>query len=464
MSAPVDLTSASIAALSALLRERRVSSLEIVDAHLARIERENPKLNAVVRLDPERARARAREADAALARGEARGALHGIPFTLKDMHAAAGFRASVGTRATEVEPARDGVVAERLVRAGGVLLGKTNMSNSLQTLSEQFGRTSNPYDARRTSGGSSGGAAAAVAARLSVFDVGTDLSGSIRMPAHFCGVFGLRPTPHRIPVADLIVGEPGTPRLERLLGVAGPMARSASDVATLFRVLAGPDPRDPEVPPVPVADAPKTSVRGLRVALASKMNGIRVASEVSRALEKLGDELTAAGARVEVKEPLAFDELLAAFRGHLRGIIGVAVAAGLPVPGAPGPELRDPPPAEALQVLAARDRLITQLDAFFGGFDIFVCPAATTLAFTHRDAGSPIDVDGVSCSSMTVDHPTIVSTFTGAPSLVVPIGLSAAGLPIGAQLVGPRWQDERLISMGEAISEIAGTLPAPSTT
>src|SRR3954453_783249 len=226
-----DLTASSVVELAATVRSKKASAREVLGEHLARIERFNPAINAIVRLDQERARARAEQADAALARGESWGPLHGVPFTLKDMIEAAGIGASVGTRASERIPEHDGVIAQRLQAAGAIFLGKTNMSNALQTNSEQFGRSSNPYDTSRTTGGSSGGAVAAVAARLSPFDVGTDLSGSIRMPSPFCGVFGLRPTPNRIPVAGMAYGPVGIPRMDRTLAAAGPLARTAADVA-----------------------------------------------------------------------------------------------------------------------------------------------------------------------------------------------------------------------------------------
>jgi amidase len=457
-----DLTASSVVELAAAIRSKQAPVREVLEEHLARIERLNPLVNAIVRLDADRARARACEADEALARGGSWGPLHGVPFTLKDMIEAGGIGASVGTRASERVPDRDGVIAERLQRAGAILLGKTNMSNALQTNSEQFGRSLNPYDTERTTGGSSGGAVAAVAARLSAFDVGTDLSGSIRMPAHFCGVFGLRPTVHRIPLAGMVFGPPGIPRMDRILVAAGPLARTAGDVALLFRVLAGPDARDPDVPPVPTADAPTIDPRRLRVAMAPSIKGIRIAREIEEALEKLAVRLSSAGVQVEEREPLSFEELLPAFRRTLIAALAIAIRAGIAPPGARSMNLPEPTPFDVMAALDERDRFIATLDHFFGDYDAFICPAATVVAFTHRASGSPIDVDGESISSMCVDHPTILSTYTGSPSLVVPIAQSKEGLPIGAQLVGKRWSDERLIATGGVVAEIAGPIPAPT--
>jgi amidase len=461
MSTAGTLTASSVHELATTIRSKQASAREVLDEHLTRIERFNPTINAIVRFDVERARERAIRADEALARGEVWGPLHGVPFTLKDMIESAGIGASLGTRASERIPDRDSVIAERLKAAGGIFLGKTNMSNSLQTNSEQFGRSSNPYDIERTTGGSSGGGVAAVAARLVPFDVGSDLSGSIRMPSHFCGVFGLRPTTHRIPLGGLVFGPPGTARMDRTLGAAGPLARSASDLAMLFGILAGAHPRDPEVPPVPTAQVEPLDPQILRIAIAPRMKGIRIAREISSALENLSGKLSAERVRIEEVEPLPFDELLAAFRRVLLASLGIAIRAGIAPPGLRSMNLPEPSTYDVMLALDERDRFIAKVDRFFSDYDAFICPAATVVAFTHRPAGSPIEVDGEPGPSMNVDHPTILSTYTGCPSMVVPIAKTAEGLPIGAQLVGKKWNDERLIAIGQVVSQIAGPIPAP---
>lgn len=461
MSATGGLTSASVTAIASAIAKRTVSAVEVLDAHIARIERVNPYLNAIVRFDFDRARRAALEADAALARGESIGPLHGVPFTLKDMHTAQGFGASLGTRSTESVSLHDGAVARRLKAAGGILLGKTNMGLSVQTLSEQFGRTSNPYDVQRTTGGSSGGAVAAVAAGLSAFDVGTDLAGSIRMPAHFCGVFGLRATPHRIPIGDMLFGRPGGPRSDRVLGSVGPFARTAEDVELLFRVLAGPDPSDPEVPPVATVEAPEVDLRRARIAVAPALSGVRIAADVSRALESLATELERAGARVEFREPVVFDDLLGAFRRLFRFTLATALAAEPVATSSKTPDFVEPSASEIMAALDERDAFIRASEAFFRDFDAFVCPAAACTAFRHCDFGTPVPIDGRPTPSICIDHPTIWSTYTGCPSLVVPVAVDRDGLPIGAQLVGRRWTDERLIALGRSIADLVGALPAP---
>jgi len=457
----MDPTSLSTSELAARIRDRRLSVADVVAAHLDRIERINPALNAIVVLDADRARARARAADDALAKGELWGPLHGVPFTLKDMHPTAGMQSSAGTRASAHVPAHNGVVAERLITSGGILLGKTNMAIGVQTVSELFGRTVNPYDRGRTTGGSSGGAAAAVAARLVPFDVGTDLSGSIRMPAHFCGVFGLKPTMHRIPTAGVLYGPPGIPRIDRDLGVAGPLTRSADDLGLLFRVLAGADPRDPEVPPVPLADVPRLQPRDLRLGFAPSIAGIPISRAVTGALDTLAGRLSDAGARVvPTALPFPFEELLAAFRRYFAFALEILVRAGIAPPASIPGDRPPTTPYDLMCVLDERDRFSAVLDRFLGDLDAFVCPPSIATAFPHCPPGSPIDVDGASVASIYIDHPTLIATYTGAPAVVVPVAL-VDGLPVGAQLIARRWQDERLIGVAAAVADVVGPLPPP---
>ncbi len=224
--------------MAGIIRAGHLSAREVVAAHLTQIAAHNPALNAVVTLDAERASERARQADDAYARGELWGPLHGVPFTLKDAHATAGLRTTTGfPPLANYVPKEDGTVAARLRAAGGILIGKTNvpvMLADFQTSNPIFGRTNNPWDTARTPGGSSGGAAAALASGMTPFEIGTDLSASIRLPAHFCGVFGLKPTERRVALTGLIPGLAG-PRPLRIMSSIGPMARSASSVATALR-------------------------------------------------------------------------------------------------------------------------------------------------------------------------------------------------------------------------------------
>src|SRR5437667_525540 len=254
----MDIVFSSTTQLAVAIRAGHVSATEVLEAHLAQIDTHNPALNAIVTMDTERAHERAREADEALARGQVWGPLHGVPFTLKDAHATAGMRTTTGfPPLADYVPKVDSTVTARLKAAGGILIGKTNvhvmLADPAQTNNPIFGRTNNPWNSERTPGGSSGGAAAALAAGMTPFEIGTDLSASIRIPAHFCGVYGLKPTEQRVPLTGLIPGLP-TPRSVRIMSCIGPMARTVDDLALLYAILAGPDGRDTEMATVSIEE------------------------------------------------------------------------------------------------------------------------------------------------------------------------------------------------------------------
>ena len=241
---PVDAFS-SAAELAAAVRARRVSARELIELHLARIARHNPSLNAICTLDEAGARRRAQDADAALARGDLWGLLHGVPMTIKDALETAGLRTTGGhPPLKDYVPAHDAPAVARLRHAGAILLGKTNvppLSADYRADNPIFGRTNNPWNVERTPGGSTGGGAAAVAAGLCAFDVGSDLAGSVRTPAHFCGLFALKPTERRVPNIGHIPEPPGVPRAVRHMNVLGPLARSVEDLALITKTISGPD-------------------------------------------------------------------------------------------------------------------------------------------------------------------------------------------------------------------------------
>src|SRR5579859_7834427 len=299
----MDIVFSSTTQLAAAIRAGHVSATEVLEAHLAQIDKHNPTLNAIITMDVERAREGAREADEALARGELWGPLHGVPFTLKDAHATARMRTTTGfPPLADYVPQEDSPVAARLKAAGGNLIGKTNvhmlLADPAQSINPIFGRTKNPWNSERTPGGSSGGAAAALAAGMTSFEIGTDLTGSIRIPAHFCGVFGLKPTEQRVPLTGLIPGLPG-PRPVRIMSCIGPMARTVEDLALLYAIIAGPDGHDTEVAPVPIEEVPQLELKHLRIAFAPTFPGFPVAAEIRAAIEELAKQLASLCAAVE---------------------------------------------------------------------------------------------------------------------------------------------------------------------
>lgn len=445
------------AELARRLAARELSVVEVVEGYLARIERTHPVLNAVVTLDAERARTRARQADAALARGQRLGPLHGVPFTLKDSLATAGVRTTVGHARIDHVPEVDSTVAARLQLAGGILLGKTNVPPllmSAQTDNALFGRTSNPHAPDRTVGGSSGGSGAAVAAGLSAFDVGSDMSGSIRIPAHYCGVYGFKPTTGRIPLSGHIPPPPGTAQPERMLCAVGPLARSVEDLALLFSVLAGPDGLDVDVPPLPLSPVAARGPRSLRIAFLSAFPDVPTSGAVQATVRAVAERLARAGADVHECAPFSFAAMRAAWGEYLRCVgatMQELMATALPAP----PPSSAPPPTLGTWAHAQRlrDGVIVELERLFDQVDAFLCPLGISEAFPHGPPRAPIPVDGVAVESRFVDHYLFPFNLTGSPAVALPAGMHD-GLPLGVQLVGKRFADEALLGVALGVDAV----------
>jgi amidase len=458
----MNLVYASAAALAEAIRTKHASATEMLDAHLAQIDRHNPSLNAVVTIDVEGARARARQADEALGRNEVWGPLHGVPFTLKDAHATAGMRTTVGfPPLAEHVPREDGTVARRLKEAGAILVGKTNVAEMLadfQTNNPVFGRTSNPWDPARTPGGSSGGAAAAVASGMSPFDVGTDLSGSIRIPVAYCGVFGLKPTERRVSMIGVVPDPRGTPRSVRIMASVGPIARTVDDLALVFRIIAGPDGLDTEVEPVPVEPPPEIALKTLRVAVAPTIAGLPVAADIRAAVDALAARLQPACAIVDEAPLPAID--VARDLKATGELIGMVLGAFQPSGSKPAATL-----AQYLEALHHRDRSIVAWERFFAQWDVLVGPASMVTAFPHCQPGSRLRVDDRDEDYLAVSAHAALFNYSGHPAVTVPCGRDRDGLPIGLQLVGKRWDEARLLGIARAVSAVSGGFtPPPSTT
>jgi amidase len=451
-----DIVFSSTTQLAAAIRAGGVSATEVLEAHLTQIAARNSALNAIVTMNAERAYERAREADVALARGEIWGPLHGVPFTLKDVHSTADMRTTTGFPPLDHVPKEDSTVTARLKAAGGILLGKTNVAVMLadyQTTNPIFGRTNNPWNIERTPGGSSGGAAAALAAGMAPFDIATDLSASIRIPAHFCGVCGLKPTEQRVPLTGLIPGL-STPRSIRIMSCIGPMARTVEDLALLYSIIAGPDGRDIEVQPVPVDKMPQLALKHLRVAFVPTFPGLPVALEIRGAVEELAMQLRSLCAVVEEATLPQVDftqELPRA--GALIGMIT----------GAFQPDEQEQPTtlAQYLQGLDRRDQSIFAWEQFFEKWDVLLCPPSMVTAFPHCEPGSPLRVDDQEVIYWAVSGHGTLFNYTGHPAVVLPYKLDLDGLPLGIQLVGKRWDEARLLAIAQALSEVTGTFQRP---
>jgi len=418
-------------------------------------------------VDAAGARARAAEADRALARGEDWGPLHGVPMTIKDALETAGVRTTGGhPPLKDYVPTTDAAAVAKLRAAGAILLGKSNvppLSADYRADNPIFGRTNNPWDLERTPGGSSGGASAAVAAGLTAFDLGSDLAGSVRTPAHFCGLFALKVTEGRVSNAGHIPELPGQPRAVRHMNVLGPLTRSIEDLELVGKVIA-----EPFVPWVP--EKPSSS---FRIAWSTGFSGIPVTRDTKQAIAQLGAKLGA-----EQRNPDGFDfeqawetwgEIAITERAAtggdrarervaaLNATLGErwAVARG----SARGAKATV---ADYAVALTRRDEMIGRLEAFFEKWDAFLCPVTVSPAIPHVPFGTPIDVDGEQVPYFIAGTAyTCPFNLTGHPVAILPLTKSASGLPIGVQVVGKLWSEPALLQTARRIAQITGPFTPP---
>jgi amidase len=487
-----DLTFAPAHQLAQMIRDRQVSSLEVVEAYLTKISQHNSQLNAICTLDAENARSRATVADLALDRGENWGRLHGVPITVKDIFETANLRTTAGyIPLKDYIPPQDATIVARLKAAGAILLGKSNipeLAGDYQSTNSLFPRVNNPWNLEYTPGGSSGGSAAAVAAGLSPLDLGNDFGGSIRQPAHFCGVYGLKPTDRRISTAGAIPETPGMPICLRQMMTVGCLARSIADLQLCFEIVAGADPRRPDVPPVPLDIPSGKSLTDLKIAWSDEWAEVPVAAEIKSAMVASADKLTMAGANVERWMRPKFDlseifDLYGRMVGYVNRYAQPADRYNLRrsaellwrtatqgdrklrhlgnysrfIPTMFNPSLKG-----YFQTLTERDRFIAEMDAALEPWDVWICPVAATTAFTHRPAWSAIDIDGRSYPHAVANGIYLLPfNLSGHPAVVIPIGQTQAGLPIGIQLVGKRWREIELLSIAQEIDRVVGNLQQP---
>jgi amidase len=456
---------ASASELARAIRRGEVSSAEVVEAHLSHIEQVNPRLNAVVHLTADAARRRAREADEARGRGEEWGPLHGVPVTIKDAFETAGVVSAGGTggRAAYV-PEEDAAGVARLKAAGAVVLGKTNVpeiSLAFESDNLVYGRTHNPYDLTRTPGGSSGGEGAAVASGMSPLGLGSDAGGSIRVPAHFCGVAGLKPTSGRTPRTGHF---PPMGGLLDSIWQIGPLARRVEDLALALPLLCGTDWRDPTVAPVPLGDHREVGLKGLRVALHTDNGIVAPTEDIAAAARDAARVLADAGAEVvEARPPVPADAY-----GLLLGLYGADSGAGLrTLLMFSGTSETSPLMTRLLEILDATSLtaaeltgLVFQLDAwrsqmlsFMRDYDLIVCPPCARAAMPH---GTTFDEGNQLFFSY-----TMIYNLTGWPGAVVRAGTSAKGLPLGAQFVARPWREDVALASAAEVERATGGWQRP---
>lgn len=446
----------SASELARAIQAGEISPVEVLEAHVARIEAVNADLNALVTLDVEGARRRAAEAEKALAQGMIWGPLHGVPFTLKDCHSTAGLRTTAGfPPLADYIPPEDGTISARLKAAGAILLGKTNVPvllGDIQTDNPIFGRSNNPWDLSRTPGGSSGGAAAALASGMTPIEVGSDIGGSIRIPAHFCGVFGLKATERRISHYGHIPEPPGATRAMRIIASLGPMARTIEDLSLIYSIIAGPDGRDFEVPPVPVVSSMDIDLADCRIAWATDFPGWPVSKKTGEAIEKLAASLEPhckVVASPQVPD-LEYDRNLLSVPDRM--------AIGALQPGQDRAEVDLKDYFEALQV---RDKYVQAWHEFFEEWDALLCPVSSISAFPHWQTGEPLPLDDGQMDYWLANAHCKLFNYTGQPALALPYDYDEAGLPLGVQLVGKRWQEAKLLSLGSQLVELTGAFEKP---
>jgi Asp-tRNA(Asn)/Glu-tRNA(Gln) amidotransferase A subunit family amidase len=453
------------------IRNRIISPVELVEAHLRQIEKLNPKLNAFVQVDAKAALQAARDAETQAMDGNKLGALHGVPISIKSSINVAGLLCESGTRLRAgFVPTQDAPLVARLRAAGAIVLGVTNTPELLmawETDNLLYGRTNNPWDLERTPGGSSGGEAAAIASGMSAGGVGSDGGGSIRVPAHFCGICGLKPTPGRIPATGHYPASAGP---FALIGVVGPMARTVADLKALFEVMQGPDVGDTCAARIPARRPGDDEVRKLRVGYFEDDGRTPVTAEIRAALRKAAEALRSAGFQVDRFQPEGLEEarqlwhkffvvaggmlLRPMFRdreSRLSPILKQFLESSAAEPALTGEAL--------LHAWIERDELRARFLAQMERYPILLCPAAAIPAFRHGERSWQVE-------AKTVDYLDAWSyteffNLLGNPAAVVPVGHSLEGLPIGVQIVGQPWEEEQVLSVAAALEKQCGTWKIP---
>jgi amidase len=463
-----NLTFVPASQLAQMIRDRQVSAVEVLEAYLAQIATHNSKLNAICTLDEEKGR------------GENWGALHGMPVTIKDIFETAGLRTTAGyIPLKDYIPAQDATVVARLRSAGAIILGKTNtaeLAGDFQSTNSLFPRVNNPWNLDCTPGGSSGGSAAAIAAGLSPLDIGNDFAGSTRQPAHFCGIYALKPTDRRISTLGMIPETPGMPYCLRQMITVGCFGRSIADLKLSFSIIAGADVNRPDVPPV-LLDLPSGKLlQDLKIAWIDEWVEVPVETEIKAAIQNALRKLDRSGAQIDRWQPPDFDlgnilkiyERMTAYVNNYtqpkdRYIVrrsltllwrcatqGDAKLRQLSNFSRALPEMLNPTVKGYFETLTQRDRITTQLDTALADWDVWLMPVAATTAFTHRPAWSAINVNGRSYPHAVANGAYIMPfNLSGHPAVVIPIGQTQNGLPIGMQIVGKRWCEMELLAIAQ---------------
>jgi amidase len=466
-----DLNFLPAAAMAANIRQKKISPVELVEAHLVRIAALNSKLNAFVQIDVDGARRQARAAETAVMRGDMPGPLHGVPLSIKSSMDVAGLRSESGTRLRAGHVAtNDAPLVARLKAAGAVILGVTNSPELLmawETDNALYGRTNNPWDLSRTPGGSSGGEAAAIASGCSAGGMGSDGGGSIRVPAHFSGICGLKPTPGRIPATGHFPTSVGP---FALIGVVGPMARTVGDVKALFEVMQGPDDGDTSSAPVPVRWPSESDLKKIRVGYFEDDGRTPVTAETRAAVQTAVKLLKSAGFEVVPFRPEGLErarQLWWKFFGTAGGMLLGPMTKGheeelSTILKEFNSWVADEPPHTGESLLEAwigRDEVRAQVFAQMREYPVLLCPVAAIPAFRHGERSWSID--GQTVKYLDAWSYTEWFNLLGTPAVVVPVSQASEGLPIGVQISAGPWQEELALRVAEELEKARGLYPNP---
>lgn len=445
-----DILSLSVHELSTFIHKKKISSYEVVSAFLKRIEAVNPALNAVVAFRPDEALAEAKKADEEMSKGGSKGALHGIPCTIKDSFDTEGIVTAGGTLGrNRFIPTKNATVIQRIKDAGAIIMGKTNtpeFTMSFFTDNLVYGKTNNPFDLTRSPGGSSGGAAAIIAAGGSPFDIGSDTGGSIRFPAHCCGVSGIKPTSGRVPRTGHIIAYDG---VAQSMTHVGPLAKNVHDLNLLLNIISGTDNIDPYIYPVAMANYGKVDLKKLRMAFFTDNGVVKPSEDTFQMIKNIAKMISGAGFNISEDIPKGIGES-AMLRSYLT--TGEWMRRKLDQYGTTQTSLNwindlpNPPSSEYAKVVERVDNYRSMMLSFWSKYDALICPVSA----------NPAPMSDAKLETATYFSYTIAFNITGWPSAVVRGGTSPEGLPLGVQIVAPPWREDVCLAVAKYLEERLG--------
>ena len=466
------------------IKQREVSSLEVLESFLAQVEKVNPTINAIIALDIERAKEKAIEADNKINLKSKLGPLHGLPMTIKDAFEVEGIVSTGGNPAWKDNiPKRNAEAVQRLVDAGAIIFGKTNvpfLSSDLQSFNKIYGTTNNPWDLERTPGGSSGGSAAALAAGMTPLELGSDIGGSIRVPAHFCGLYGHKPSYNIISEVGHMPPPPGSILTGNGLSVAGPLARSPEDLEIALDVLVAAQEQDSQAWKVKLPKARTKKIKDLKIAVWPDEPYAEADDEITSLIKDTAEDLRHAGAKVETVDlPISFEEIDKIYSLLLNPLM----LAGSPKETfetlAKLNESLDPNDVSELAkvargsvlkhadwvlVNAIRQNMRQKWREFFNKFDVILCPTCITPAFKHNH--NPVHERKLTINGKDDEYLRATlwagpAVSAGLPSTNVPIGMSSNNLPISMQITGPYLEDKTCLEVAKVVRNIRGGFKIP---